>query len=376
MSRRRAITLVEVIVVVLIIVLLLAMLLPAVAKVRELASFQLCKSRLRDIAIASHNYHNDYARLPSGYYSAVYENGNNTRFAENRGPHIGVLVMLLWYLEQEQLYQRLPHGVLTDPADSVITYTPWLKLNLKHEYDAWWNEPGNLQPSTGQVRVDQFHCPSDNLYDEGVTTGIVSLQIGNGGFAYITTPRAELLGLTNYVGVAGAVGAFDRELTPTDPNFFWHLLSGSMRNRSRTTLGQLSVLDGTANTLLFGESLGGLGQPGQRKTAFTWFGAGALGTAYGLADDRGPGLDAEIPPPLGSQPAPGTLGASWFRFSSRHPGKVNFVWADASARSLRVKNTAVPDLSNKGLNNSEWIMLQRLAAYRDGINTDTSCFYE
>lgn len=372
--RRRAITLVEVIVVVLVIVVTLAMLVPTVVKVRELSSLQLCKSRLRDLAIASHNYHNDFNRLPSGYYSAVYENGHNTRYAEKRGPHVGVLVMLLPYLEHEQLYQRLPHGVLTWPAESAVTYVPWLNLNLKHEYEAWWNEPGSLQASTGQVRVDQFNCPSDDLYTEGVMTGIVSLQIGNGTFAYVTTPRAELLGRTNYVGVAGAAGRSDTDVILPGSQVSWNAFVGCLYNRSQVTMTILTVTDGSSYTLLFGESLGGLGAMGQRTTAFTWFGAGALGTAYGLGDGRELGLDDEAPPPLGSQPVPGTTGASWFRFSSRHDGKVNFALADASIRSLRVGTSANPDLRDKGLTNPDWALLQRLAGYKDGMPSNVFAF--
>lgn len=358
----------EVIVLVVIGILLAALLLPAIQRMREASLENVCADRLHYLGLASHRYHDDYGKLPADYYSAVKDHGNNTHYALERGPHIGCLAVLLPYCENDAVFNQLSNSAVTWPALSqeLAGIRP-LKIDLRSESMPWWKEPGNLLAKSGQMRIKAFACPLDEINDESITTGIVSLQIANGSFAYISVPEAHLLGRTNYVGVAGTSGDYDDRW---GKNYLWSEFLGCLYNRSRLTLGQLINQDGTSNMLLFGETLGSTGV-GPRTTTFTWFGAGTMGTAYGLGRGNEPGLDNAIPPPLGSMPAPGTIGASWFRFSSRHRRGVQFCFADGSVRALQFGNTASPDLSNNGINESDWSILQKLAGRRDGLLEET-----
>ncbi len=108
----------------------------------------------------------------------------------------------------------------------------------------------------------------------------------------------ELLGRTNYAGMAGYAG-----YTGHPPADFY---KGVFYNRSQT--GFRDIADGSSNTLLFGEAVGN----DNTGYGYCWMGVGTLGTKWGLT------LNPDV----------------WGRFESRHPGIVHFCLADGSVRQL------------------------------------------
>jgi len=328
---RTAFTLIELLVVIAIIALLMALLLPAVQKVREAANKMLCGSNLRQIGIACHNYHNDFNKLPPGYMGPIpnEQGGNNTN-----GPHVGLLAIILPYVEQDNLYKQLQ--------------VDW---NIKNVTPAWWLNSVNY--TWAQTKLKMYVCPSETQDDPAIGVGVSSHYYFTAagpqiGAQLLPNPAGQPLGHANYAGVCGATG--EGVNNPTYAQ--WR---GMMGNRTQLTLGQITVQDGTSNTLMLGEYLASndpVNFPGQtniKHYSGSWMGVGAGGTVAGLPAVKEP---------------------PWYCFSSRHPAVVQFCFGDCSTRGIRRGATAQVGIS------ADWLVLQQLAGRNDGMNQNTSAILD
>ena len=370
-TRRSAFTLIELLVVVAIIGVLIGLLLPAVQKVREAASRTTCTNNLKQIGIAAHAYQDangvlppgELGPLPNGGYpgttpSPIYSNPDLWQ-------QISCFVFLLPYLEADNIYHNLTVNFdLTAPSGGTAGAAYYRHTGLNQDW------------TMAQSQLKVFHCPSDNVDEplSGSSHGVAILQHHWGVYAiiYVFLPPSDQLpsGRSNYAGVAGACGwgrvpepsnrygpysrpVYDANSCPADfPDTGGVDLSvyeGIFTNRSRNSLAKIP--DGTSNTLMFGEGIGGGTGPGQaRDFAWSWMGVGTVATKFGLGQ---PGFTY-------GNSLPGT---SWSNFSSRHPSGVNFCFADGSVRHLRFGSTTVrtPHCS------SDWFLLQALAGIQDGV---------
>jgi prepilin-type N-terminal cleavage/methylation domain-containing protein len=286
LGTRGGFTLVELLVVIAIIGILVALLLPAIQAAREAGRRTSCANNMKQIGLAAHEFHDTYHLLPPGYLGPVPHADFN---AATGNQYLGSLVYLLPYMEQKNLY------------DLVQT-----EKNVDKIGPGWWSNGSTV--AAALTKVKPFLCPSTNPYisPNGVTASLNVYQSGSTLFFQIVyfsnsgTPTQ--LGRTNYVGVAGYWGNLPTSATADR-------YQGAFSNR--TTHSLASIEDGTSNTLLFGETMGGKDDnTSAPQFGQTWIGSGAMITGGGLNTRQ------------------------WYAFSSEHPSVVQFVMADGAVKRV------------------------------------------
>jgi prepilin-type N-terminal cleavage/methylation domain-containing protein/prepilin-type processing-associated H-X9-DG protein len=292
---RRAFTLIELLVVIAIIPILIGLLLPAVQKVREAAARLKCQNNLKQIGLASHNYHDVNNRLPCAVDDFGY----------------GWPLVTLPYVEQDNLFKQI-----------------FAEAAAGNPYD-----PANMMRT-----LPLLLCPSD---PRGVVFK-VSAQDGGPGSPFTT------LGETCYVGIMGYNNNGD---DPTSNlaypgngaivGFFPYYDPSQSYAKVRIT----DITDGSSNTLMFGE------RPPTPTKIQPYYGAwlcdnndcvaGVYNQHNGIGNiptvdspDVGvPGSGAPCPTPDVFRPDDGTACSGNHLFSF-HIGGANFTFADGSVHFL------------------------------------------
>jgi prepilin-type N-terminal cleavage/methylation domain-containing protein/prepilin-type processing-associated H-X9-DG protein len=285
LSRRRsAFTLIELLVVIAIIAILIALLVPAVQKVREAAARTQCTNNLKQIALATHSYHDTYKILP-------YNAGPGYNYNPTSPNCWSWLVRILPYIEQAPLYNA---GGFANPAQTI-----------------------NGAGAAVAAQIPVFLCPSDSSTYNGPRTD--EANIGS-SFNYGGPPVT--VGQTNYKGVCGSNWAWGT-YTHTGPSGSNNGLDAGDGVFFRTDYTKkkslLAIIDGTSNTLMIGEDIASM------DVHCDWvFFNHATGTCA---------------IPLNSAMQAGQPGfnnpTDWpdvYSFRSYHTGGANFALADASVR--------------------------------------------
>ncbi|MBX9680655.1 MAG: DUF1559 domain-containing protein [Gemmataceae bacterium] len=172
---RRGFTLIELLVVIAIIAVLMALLIPAVQKVREAAARTETLNGLKQIALATHTFHDSARHLPSAY-------GTEGSYTAS------IFIHLLPYVEQKGLYEDQPKW-LTAP---VKTYQSSLdsstgNMNGKTSFAAnirLFSNDGADVPLGVAVPVQQF-MPSN------ITLSAITNADGTGNTIAFTTRFAR-----------------------------------------------------------------------------------------------------------------------------------------------------------------------------------------
>ncbi len=199
-------TLIELLVVIAIIAVLIALLLPAVQAVREAARRAQCVNNLKQMGLALNNYHSTYDSYPLGTILALTSPG------VYGGNHWSSQAQVLGFMEQSAIYNAAnfifgPIGNLSSQINATVV----------------------------NATINAFNCPSD-------------------GGTSIFLPQ----GSVNYVGSTGTTTIPTAQITTG--------LFGTDQTSHTAMVVKISmVLDGTSNTIAFGEAL-----VGQKTKSHNW----------------------------------------------------------------------------------------------------------
>jgi prepilin-type N-terminal cleavage/methylation domain-containing protein/prepilin-type processing-associated H-X9-DG protein len=287
-------TLIELLVVIAIIAVLIGLLVPAVQKVREAANRMQCSNNLKQLALAMHNYHDTYQKLPTG--------GKKIPTAYR----VGWAGYILPFIEEDNRHRQ---ALVVAPASFEGSgASAWRTVSLQ-------NHPLFVSP------IKVYICPSSELG---------SLSPDNP--ENTTNPNARYQAALHYRANGGSGQVF---LQGTWGRHQWWTDTGVIYPASQTTLG--GITDGTSNTILVGETSSAIG----RRLSTGWYGIQPWTWGYYNYEP------ATSPP----NPAAGWLmidhkavtypigyTGSFFTnetpFTSNHSGGVNIAFCDGSVRFL------------------------------------------
>lgn len=239
--RKQGFTLVELLVVIAIIGVLVSLLLPAVQSTREAARRMSCSNNLRQIALATQNYHSAFKQFPAGYQSYATNNGSAPADVQmdpvtwDAGPGWGWGAALLPYAEG---------NAFTD--------------NLRFDRPVW----DAINHEAISETLPMFLCPSSSGGDEPFTVR------GEDGQTLAIDGQTVRLGRSHYVashgqescwgecGSAATGEIFDNIYTSTTriveiDGDAANVADGPFYRNSRTRFRD--IRDGTTNTIFFGE---------------------------------------------------------------------------------------------------------------------------
>lgn len=323
-SRFRGFTLVELLVVIAIIGVLVALLLPAIQAAREAARRTDCLNRVRQLALAAHNYESSRKRIPPHVEVPLREGIEITG--------LGIHAILLPYMEQQnmkQLVDQNAHWRAPSNATAIRTPLPFLRcpsakgLELTiMTFNPNTNEENNLRCHyVGNMGAR----PGPN--EDGTSgTGCSPPGGSRGGGVAWGFPESSYTQRGCHTRTEGSGGT---------------AINGVIYPASDIDFGDVS--DGTSNTIMFGELswdvapqgpwiVGSASRDGTSRAAQVSSAHGVVQNAknirYGINERKNNEPEGVENPTVAT--SPGYVAFTEESLGSNHPGGCHIVMTDAS----------------------------------------------
>ena len=290
-NTHRGFTLIELLVVIAIIGILIGLILSAVQNVRGAAARLDCQNRMKQLALALHNYHDSRGALPQGHIPLPPV------------PSPKILGFTGWQVAILAEIEKGNEAALVAPA-------------FQMQPIPFANPPHTLISTP----MPAFSCPSDDRTRRTHILTITKLPVA----------------LTSYLGVSGT-DSFKKD--------------GVLFSTSRIRF--TDIIDGTSNTLMIGERPAS--HDIQFGWWYAGIGQGSVGSMDLVLGVREPNLQPIVsgsPCGPGNYPFMAASGfndpCGMFHFWSPHTGGANFAFADGSVRLLRYSaNAIMPALATR-----------------------------
>jgi len=218
-NQRHGFTLVELLVSIAIIGILIALLLPAVQAAREAARRTACANNLKNLGLASQNYHDNQGTFPPGAVGPL-----TPAFPQFAGlTSHGLGTFLLPYLEQQPLASQ-------------------------YRWDVSWSDPPNQPVVNVQLKI--WQCPSAQA--NRIMDGSLTTVMPPGGNPFDGTAACgDYAGMGSIDRVLEQSGLIDPSGGPRDPRGY---LEGVFPVNAARRLAD--ILDGSSQTVMIAECAG------------------------------------------------------------------------------------------------------------------------
>ncbi|WP_437222055.1 DUF1559 domain-containing protein [Planctomicrobium sp. SH661] len=296
---RRGFTLIELLVVIAIIAVLVALLLPAVQQAREAARRSECKNKLKQLGLATHNYHDTHGTFPMGSIFTIPVNWNAVNFGHTYNSFI------LPYIDHSAAYNQLNFNLPSSSSPNLEV------LQRKWPFQACPSNPdgARLGPYDGPFTVNHqgasYMCSwGPATYDD--TNASDCAAYGKPAYCSTIATGSQVTYTSGIFGVGMKVWGTNG-------------VNGGYVSRMR------DISDGTSNTILLGEV-----RP-EGNSYFGMFSNLLHGVSTGLRINSPVRTTNPNKFPLDGWPDPWAKNGG---MASAHVGGAHAVFADGSVRFL------------------------------------------